>query len=130
MMKKLVGNTMSGILEVVLWLNLVGGAISGYNIAGIVGSSKGSWGSVVNAPSSYYIAGVILGILVGFLVNVFEGGFFLLLMEIRNYAKETRDYVAEIAERDYTATVSNETTVKSNVSAPKDVKLDMNSLLR
>jgi hypothetical protein len=91
MMKKLVANTMSGVLEFMLWLNLVAGAVSGYYIAGMVGSSKEVTyysTKIVDAPNGYYIAGVILGILAGFLINVFGGGIFLLLMEIRNYVKE------------------------------------------
>jgi hypothetical protein len=94
MMKNLVGNTMSGILEVIMWLNLVAGSVSGCIIVGMVG--KNYYGVV---DDRYFIAGGILGILVGFLINVLGGGIFLLLMEIRNYAKETRDYVKEIAEK-------------------------------
>jgi hypothetical protein len=49
MMKNLVGNTMSVILEIVLWLNLVGGAVSGY----MIGDSMTSWNSNSEA---YYLS--------------------------------------------------------------------------
>jgi hypothetical protein len=75
MMKKLVGNAMSVLLEIVLWLIPVACAVLGYIICGsLLGLN--------------YIIGIILGILVGFVLDIFIGGSFLLLMEIRNYVKE------------------------------------------
>jgi len=112
-MKTLVANLMSVFLEIILWLNIIVCAIIGYNM---VDSKK--------------LLGAILGILVGFVLNVLEGGFYILLMEIRDYTKETaeindsiKDYLKEIAKKDETAT-------KNEVSDTKKVNLDMNSLLR
>jgi hypothetical protein len=107
-MTSLVANTMSVFLEITLWLNLAVCAIFGYNI-----------GSGMNHSG----LGVILGVLVGFLLNVLGGGCFILLMQIR-------DYVKEISERDYTATRNYESSTKSDASDTRKVNLDMNSLLR
>jgi len=109
-MKTLVANLMSVFLEIVLWLNIIVCAIVGYKML------DGG--------------GAILGILVGFVLNVLEGGFYILLMEIRDYTKETaeisgsiKDYLKEIAKKD-------ETTTKSEASDTKKVNIDMDSLLR
>jgi uncharacterized membrane protein YgaE (UPF0421/DUF939 family) len=112
-MKTLVSNLMSVFLEIILWLNIIVCAIVGYNMV-----DKNS------------LLGAILGILVGFVLNVLEGGFYILLMEIRDYTKETaeinysiKDYLKEIAKKDETAT-------KNEAADTKKVNLDMNSLLR
>jgi len=124
-MKTLVANLMSEVLEVILWLNIIVCAIIGYKT-----------GDTMN---HHYLVGAILGILVGFVLNVLEGGIFLLLMEIRNDLKEVKeindtikDHLWEIKK----VTGGNETAAptsiptKNEVSDTKKVNIDMDSLLR
>jgi len=127
-MKTLIGNMMSGVLEVVLWLNIVACIIIGYNIG--------------NGMNHHYFIGAIIGIIAGFVINVFEGGFFLLLMEIRNSVSEIaetnaiiKDYVEKIAGKNETAIVTASpptpptTTTKNEAHNTKKAGLDMDSLL-
>jgi hypothetical protein len=117
MMKKLVGNVMSVALEVIMWITLIACVVAGVSI---MGSGKGG------SP----VLGFVIGTLGGIIINILVWGVISLLVEIR-------DYLKEITEIDWTATIRNahttksdDTATKSNTSDTKNVNLDMNSLLR
>jgi len=75
MMKKLVGNVMSVLLEVLMWLTFVGSTIGGlgfgYTQFGVIGA----------------VGGLVLGAIAGMLLNI---GFWLIsvVQEIRDYSKK------------------------------------------
>jgi len=75
MMKKLVGNVMSVLLEVFMWITFIGSAIGGlgfgYTQFGVIGA----------------VGGLVLGAIAGMLLN---SGWWLIsaVQEIRNYLKE------------------------------------------
>ena len=77
MMKKLVGNVMSVLLEVFMWITFIGSAIGGlgfgYTQFGVIGA----------------VGGLVLGAIAGMLLNT---GFWLIsvIQEIRNYSKKWR----------------------------------------
>ena len=77
MMKKFVGNIISVLLEVFMWITFVGCAIGGL----ILGFSVAKLG-IVGA-----VGGLVLGAIVGILLNT---GWWLIsvVQEIRNYLKE------------------------------------------
>jgi len=74
-MKKLVGNIVSVLLEVFMWITFIGCAIGGLYLGY---SASGTTGA---------IGGLVLGAIVGMLVNT---GWWLIsaIQEIRNYLKE------------------------------------------
>jgi len=75
MMKKLVGNVVSMLMEALMWITLIacviGGAVFGYNQAGVGGA----------------IGGLVAGALAGMLLNTMWW-FISVILEIRNYSKK------------------------------------------
>lgn len=80
MMKKLVGNIMSVLLEVFMWVTLVGCAIGGLGFGYATLGEKGY--GVIGA-----VGGLVLGAIFGMLLNI---GWWLIstFQEIRNYSKK------------------------------------------
>jgi len=75
MMKKLVGNVVSVLMEVLMWITFIGCAIAGlvfgYGGKGVIGA----------------VGGLVLGAIAGMIVNILWWSFST-FQEIRNYLKE------------------------------------------
>jgi hypothetical protein len=69
--KNIVVNTLSGFIEVLMWLTLLGGAVVGFQAARFPGA----------------IATTILGVIVAFIIDVIVFGVLAVILEIRNYLK-------------------------------------------
>jgi hypothetical protein len=118
-MKNLVVNIMSVALEVIMWITLIACIIAGVVIA------KDSRSSL--------IAGFVIGTIAGMLINILVWGSIALMVEIRNYVKETaesngtiRDYIQRITKKDETAV----SETKNEAPDAKKTNLNIENFLR
>jgi hypothetical protein len=73
-MKRPVANIISVALEIMMWLTLVAGVISGISIA--------------KESNFNIVAGGIAGVIVGLIVNTYLWGAISVFVDIRNYLRE------------------------------------------
>jgi Na+/glutamate symporter len=86
-MLNFVKNAFRNFMEVILWINLLSCAIVGGVIGNSMGKSYDPW-SVSSGGVGHAVLGVILGLVVGMLMNIVWGGFIAAFLSIEeNIAK-------------------------------------------
>jgi hypothetical protein len=102
MLKKLIGEILSGVLELILWLTIIAGVVIGYNFGARIGNG---------------FLGMLLGGLAAFLYDIIVFGFLILLMNIRDDIQKIQKRVRNL-EKVICNTTTDDTTTDDGDEAP------------
>jgi hypothetical protein len=85
-LQTLIGNHYSILLEIFLWLFPIGGGFAGYYLAGLIFGKR--LFHLQNATTEQHVKGVLIGILVGIILDILYLGPKILLLDIRSGEKK------------------------------------------